>query len=333
MGAALASCGLRLEHSASAIGVLFSGISDGDAEEELVLEVMSTAADDSSGVRPSGFKELQQLQVSRLSTEHGLEALSFRYSESVRSTWPDDYRFQASKRSWRASIASAPDKAYVLQMATRAEERVADAVKWDLEDAKSAGSYAHRFNLYSREQAREAGGPTDDQPPCVKVAAPVACRVVKTNFPALLPVGAYCTLWPYSDAEVRKFVFNGCQDFVELAQAFFHHSAFSSSGKELVCDIQGAEQEDGSLLLIDPCILRPGKVTVSALLKGSAKDDREREDLAACLGPVVNVAADKFDKLHPKCTQLCKAFDPQRSTVKRKVGVCGLDVTCGLARG
>ena len=63
--------------------------------------------------------------------------------------------------------------------------------------------------------------------------------------------------------------------------------------------VQGAEQEDGSLLLIDPrgachgrnvqihqstacvllprCILRPGKVTVSALLKGSAKDDRERE--------------------------------------------------------
>ena len=64
------------------------------------------------------------------------------------------------------------------------------------------------------------------------------------------------------------------------------------------------------------------------------------KDLAACLGPVVNVAADKFDKLHPKCTQLCKAperggitragraldwqsstaveaFDPQRSTVSR----------------
>mmetsp|Transcript_22794 Transcript_22794/g.53704 ORF Transcript_22794/g.53704 Transcript_22794/m.53704 type:complete len:332 (+) Transcript_22794:41-1036(+) len=330
MGAALATCGVRIEHAA-AIGALFSGVADGDAEE-LILEVVSTAADDSRGVRPSGFKEAQQLQVNKLSTESGFEALSLRYSEAVRATWPDDYRFQASKRSWRASIAFAPDKAYVLQMATRAEERTEDAVKWDLEDAKSAGSYAHRFNLYSREHAREAGEAVDEQLPCVKVAAPVACRVVKTSFPALLPVGAYCTLWPYSDPEVRKFVFNGCQDFVELAQAFFHHSAFSSNGKELVCDIQGVEEEDGSLLLIDPCILRPSKLTVGALLKGAAKEDKEREELAVCLGPVVNVAADKFDMLHPKCTSLCKAFDPKRCTVKRKVGVCGLDISCGLAR-
>lgn len=329
MGAALATCGVRIEH-ATAIGALFSGIADGDAEE-LILEVVSTAADDSRGVRPSGFKEAQQLQVNKLSTESGFEALSLRYSEAVRATWPDDYRFQASKRSWRASIAFAPDKAYVLQMATRAEERSEDAVKWDLEDAKSAGSYAHRFNLYSREHAREAGEAVDELP-CVKVAAPVACRVVKTSFPALLPVGAYCTLWPYSDPEVRKFVFNGCQDFVELAQAFFHHSAFSSNGKDLVCDIQGVEEEDGSLLLIDPCLLRPSKLTVGALLKGAAKEEKEREDLAVCLGPVVNVAADKFDMLHPKCTSLCKAFDPKRCTVKRKVGVCGLDISCGLAR-
>ena len=97
-------------------------------------------------------------QVNKLSTESGFEALSlrrwqptfnpccyelagrlilidlarlldFRYSEAVRATWPDDYRFQvharsfgcrarnvahgallqASKRSWRASIAGASD--------------------------------------------------------------------------------------------------------------------------------------------------------------------------------------------------------------------------------
>ena len=31
------------------------------------------------------------------------------------------------------------------------------------------------------------------------------------------------------------------------------------------------------------------------------------EESALCIAPVANVAADKFDKLHPKCTQLCKA--------------------------
>ena len=146
-------------------------------------------------------------------------------------------------------------------MATRAEERSADAVKWDLEarsiarqlplkvsyawqlasawlaphsqDAKSAGSYAHRFNLYSRAFPRlddETGAPAQaslmaevsrhEKPArlwtthcrasrqrfllraailkmarsCFQVAAPVACRVVKTSLPALLPVGSALSL-------------------------------------------------------------------------------------------------------------------------------------------
>eukprot|EP00913_Durusdinium_trenchii_P030116 g28220.t1 len=130
---------------------------------------------------------------------------------------------------------------------------------------------------------------------------------------------------------VKKFVFDGTQDFLELAQAFFHHAAFSSGGKELVCDLQGLEQEDGSLLLIDPCILRANaKMTMAHLLKGAVREDRGFGE-AACLGPI-SPAAEIFERLHPKCAPMCKAFDPHRSSVKQKLGVCGLDVTCGLAK-
>ncbi|CAJ1327306.1 unnamed protein product [Effrenium voratum] len=323
MGAALAQCGFRAEH----LGAAFSSIAD---NEDLIVEVVSTA-DDSQGARPSGLKQAQQLQVSKLATLPGLEPLGFRFRETIRSKWPDDYRFQAPKRAWRAMIATgAGTEAFVLQMAGRSEERTLEAAGWDLEDSRTASSYAHRFNLYSRERAREAGY-DGEQVPSVKVAAPVACRIVKTNLPALLPVGAACTLYKYSDKEVKKFVFDGSQDFLEVAQTFFHHAAFSSGGKEMVCDIQGVEEEDGSLLLIDPCILRAGKVTLGSVLKGAAsKEEAIGAQAAACLGPAVAPAAEKFDQLHPKCAPLCKAFDPARTSVKQKTGVCGMDISCGL---
>eukprot|EP00913_Durusdinium_trenchii_P017584 g16525.t1 len=85
----------------------------------------------------------------------------------------------------------------VLQIATRNEERSLEAAPTSLtskppfrrtwEDSRLAASYAHRFNLYSREHARQAG--FDDNIPSIKVAAPVACRVVKSHMPALLPIG------------------------------------------------------------------------------------------------------------------------------------------------
>jgi len=324
MGSALSQCGFRAEHLSS-----FIAIADTNETEELVLEILNTSADNSKGARPSGLKEAQQLQVVSLKTPAGLEPLGFRYRDEVRSTWPDDYRFQASKRSWQVRFADGPE-AYVLQMASRNEERTADAVALDLEDSLLVSSYAHRFNLYSREHAREAG--FVDHVPSIKVAAPVACRVLKTNLPAILPIGATCTLFPYEDREVKKFVFDGSEDFLELAQAFFHHAAFSSGGKDLVCDIQGVEEEDGSLLLIDPCVLRANRLTVGTLLKGAAQRANDNYGEAACLGPVLTPASQKFDALHPKCAPLCKAFDPYRSSVKSKVGVCGLDVSCGLIK-
>ena len=112
----------------------------------------------------------------------------------------------------------------------------------------------------SGEQARQAGV---EALPSIKVAAPVACRVMKSYLPAVLPIGATCLLFPYHEKEASKALeapeigFRG--EEVRLRwlrrllrvgpgaairgrsvrrEAFFHHAAFSSGNKELVCDIQ-----------------------------------------------------------------------------------------------
>jgi len=334
MGATASYCGVRVDRS---LGGLFGG-----NEEAMVLEVVQTSADDSGGARPSGFMIREELQVIKLESPNGFEPLGFRYRENIRSSWPDDYRFQATRRAWKAMIAGGlgqRDQACILQMASRQEERTLDCVELDLEDARCAASYAHRFNLYHRKLSNDAGMSDDEPMPSIKVAAPVACRVLRSNLPALLPVGATCSLSVYPAQEVTKFVFSGKEDFLEMAQAFFHHAAFSSGGKELVCDLQGSEEDDGSLLLVDPCILRADKVSIGGLVAGAvagkSKADSEDEQVNMnCLAPAAAqfAAADRFDQLHPKCAQLCKAFDPKRSSVQRKVGVCGVGITCGLGK-
>mmetsp|Transcript_35820 Transcript_35820/g.65025 ORF Transcript_35820/g.65025 Transcript_35820/m.65025 type:complete len:336 (+) Transcript_35820:38-1045(+) len=335
MGATASYCGVKV--STPSLGGLF-----GAEEEAMVLEVLQTSADDSAGARPSGFMVGDELYVRKLESPNGFEPLGFRYRENVRSSWPDDYRFQATRRAWQAMIAGGltqKDSACILQMASRQEERTLDCAALDLEDAKCASSYAHRFNLYHRKLAADAGMANEEPMPSIKVAAPVACRVRKSSLPALLPVGATCTLTVYPSKEVSKFVFNGSEDFLEMAQAFFHHAAFSSGGKELVCDIQGWEEEDGSLLLVDPCILRADKVSIGGLVAGAvagktAPEIEDEQVTVDCLAPAAArvSAADKFDQLHPKCAQLCKAFDPKRSSVQRKAGVCGVDVMCGFGK-
>ncbi|CAE8583408.1 unnamed protein product [Polarella glacialis] len=318
MGGNVSFCGLRIDRGLT--GVFF----DGGGEQALVLQVVKTAVEESSGARPSGLKVGDELLVSKLDTPRGLEPLSFRYRQDVRSRWPDEHRFQASRRSWQVPVATSRwpqgQQVCVLQMASRLEERSQEFVEEDLEDANSAASYAHRFNLYHRQRAIEAGLSSEEALPIVKVAAPAACRVVKSTYPALIPVGSVCTLVVYPYNEVRKFVFDGSEDFLELPQAFFHHAAFSSGGKQLVCDIQGMEEDDGSLLIIDPCVLRPEMMTVADLVVGAVgPKGKGEQDAAGCLGPIGSQtpsAVEHFDALHPKCAQLCKAFDAQRKSVK-----------------
>merc|ERR1712125_142689 len=87
----------------------------------------------------------------------------------------------------------------------------------------------------------------------------------------MLPQGSICTLTCFPSDEIRKFVFDGSEEFHEIPQAFFHYANFSSGGKRSVCDIQGVEtqiDEDGGcgFILVDPVMVRTSAPAVSELV-------------------------------------------------------------------
>merc|ERR1719263_901385 len=145
-----------------------------------------------------------------------------------------------------------------------------------------------------------------------------------SGYPSMVPVGAFLTVAPYAEKDVQKYVFDGMsEEFSELPQAYFHYAAFSSGSKEYICDIQGAEDDNGSFLLVDPCVLRANQPNVGDLVGVVVHNG----GAPSINGPTV----DRFDALHPKCGVACKTFDPQRRSAQRngKVGMCGMG-TCGI---
>lgn len=312
------------------------------SDAALVLRVTYKPDDDdgSPGARYLGCVPGETLVVHSIDTPIGLESLSWRYKDTTKRFWPSSYRFQMTRRSWRCDVRGDGGYGYqrtcVMQMASRHEERTEDNARLDVEDAVLAASYASRFMLHLSAIGREDA--------CsLRVAVPVCCEVVTTSFPALVPVGSYCVLVPYTCTEVRKFVFDGSEPFWEIPQAFFHHAAFSSGGKHFVCDIQGDEEDDGSWLLIDPCILRADLPTISSVIGAVAPEAHvdasgkkiSGDSLASCgfgLDATVHTGptAARFEKLHPRCPEMCKAFDPHRRSCKRNIGVCGMGATCGF---
>merc|ERR1719253_1025767 len=43
--------------------------------------------------------------------------------------------------------------------------------------------------------------------------------------------------------------------------------------------------------------------------------------------------SERFEALHPRCGETCKAFDPQRRSAHGvKKGMCGTNITCGFGR-
>jgi hypothetical protein len=254
------------------------------------------------------------------------------------------YRFQVSKKSWHVNVVDSNgcEQVCVLQMASSPDERTLENVKLDVDDSKTAATYAHRFNLQQMQALDGGAGPEaavpadgttqpetaieDSSIPRVRVAAPVACEVMASGYPSMVPVGAFLTLTPYAEKDVQKFIFDGMtEEFSELPQAYFHYAAFSSGGKEYICDVQGVEDDNGCFLMVDPCVLRANLPTVGDLV-GVAVNAQTGGGLSQH-GPTI----ERFDTLHPKCCQACKTFDPQRRSAQRngKVGMCGMG-TCGI---
>jgi len=132
------------------------------------------------------------------------------------------------------------------------------------------------------------------------------------------------SLYPFS--QVTKFVFEGKEEFTELAQAFFHFTAWHSGGKEVVADVQGFEDEDGDIVIVDPFVIRPKPINIGELV-GTILPGGEQQQETPSPEQL------RFDAWHPKCGQLCKAFDPSRRSANCRRH-CGLGVpNCGLGGG
>merc|ERR1712226_143448 len=173
------------------------------------------------------------------------------------------------------------------------------------------------------QTARTCG--EEDEPesvPGIRVCAPVGCFVLGSAVPDVVNAGEAVSLVAYPSPVVKKFVFEGGEDFLELPQAFFHYVTWLSGGREFVGDIQGM-QDDHDVLIVDPVVLRPPKATMGDIIgvvASAALSDAEQSQ---------DKSEQRFNVWHPRCGQLCKGFDPQRRSMKDRKA-CGLSLpSCG----
>jgi hypothetical protein len=151
--------------------------------------------------------------------------------------WPEGYRFNAARRFWRAKIISQDstggfeEHTCMLTIAESPQDRTRANVELDLKDAKDAASYASRFNKSLQKSFGESQGV-----PGVQVCGPVGCEVIKSSNSQFASPGDVITITPYPFEDVKKFLFDGSEDFLEVPQAFFHHAAWLSNSNEMVCD-------------------------------------------------------------------------------------------------
>lgn len=293
-----------------------------EGDPAMIIRIVEAPIMDTRGANVSGFKLGDELQVSLYRCQ-GLEPLSWRYRDNHKSGWPSDYRYQTVKTNMLA-VVDGPhgnEVQCVLQVPSELREQTLDNVRLDLNDAFAATSYASRFNtMMLQSQGHQDMHAAPEVIPTVKICAPVACEVMATTASDILPRGSFCTLALYPHREVKKFVFEGREEFEEVPQAFFHFAVFASGSKELVSDLQGMDDDSGGLTLLDPIVFRTAQPSVGALLStmmmSTKQDSNGSEDRVEQL----------FNGLHPKCGQICTQFDPGRRGSKGKKGMCG--ITC-----
>jgi hypothetical protein len=325
MGAVLGDCN-------SPGGVL--GSSDNEfgpgGDVKIVLRVDHALVHDRSGADVSGFKTGDQIVMCSLTKDKKLSAAGWRYTDHQRRFWPQSYRFQVQRDSYMAEVLSRDGKIArcVVQVPRDLGERTMDNAILHVEDAELATAHASRFN---EQMAKSMGNILDyrdqgETAPTLKVCAPVACEVLASSAPEALPRGSACTVTAWPHKEVSKFVFDGSEDFLEVPQAYFHWVAYASGGLEFVCDIQGAEDDDGGFHILDPVMLREDRQDVTSFLNSTFRE--VKKDPSKKLGPDHAPTEDRFDRLHARCGQMCQSFDPMRRGAKGKKGLCGINVTC-----
>mmetsp|Transcript_62299 Transcript_62299/g.160651 ORF Transcript_62299/g.160651 Transcript_62299/m.160651 type:complete len:346 (-) Transcript_62299:393-1430(-) len=343
MGHAVSTCTklLALEHDVDYMGGPAPTPAEQPQGPQLALRIAYAPIQESLGSKLSPFAAGDEVAVVRLEKVKGWEPLGSRQERCARQRsatdkggklmWPEGHRFSSAQCFWGAKVVASDGKGgfeehwCMLQVAHDPQDRQMENVKLAVNDAKDVASYAHRFNT---QTARAVGAEAEpDEVPGVKVHAPVGCFVIGSAVPDVVAAGQAVTLSMYPSTQVKKFVFEGGEDFLELPQAFFHYVAWMSGGRELVADLQGMQDDDG-VTLTDPVLLRASQPGIGDLLGvigvpgaggGQAEEGAKGEE--------------RFNLWHPRCGQLCKSFDPQRRSVHQRKN-CGLSVpTCGVAGG
>jgi hypothetical protein len=318
----------------------------------LALRIAYAPIEESTGVKASPFAAGDEVAVIRFEKVKGWEPLRWRQERTAkqraamdsshRRFWPEGPRFSTAQRFWGAKVISSDGRGgfeehlCLLQVAVAPKDRALENIRQDVEDARDVASYAHRFNL---QTARTCGDVDPESVPGVKVCAPVACTVLGSAAPDLARPGEAVLLTWYPWPVVRKFVFEGGEDFLELPQAFFHYTYWFTAGREQLADLQGVEDGD-DVILVDPVVLRTPPPTIGNLLTtlvtGTAAQGALGSDFQAQGGPHGAAGqggpADwRFEACHPQCGQLCKAFDPHRRSATCGRKHCGLNLpSCGV---
>lgn len=308
------------------------------AGPQLALRIAYAPIEDSLGAKPSPFTAGDEVAITQLEKVKGWECLGWRQERSAKQhaqsdhsggvQWPRGARFSAAQRFYGAKVVASDGNGgfeehwCMLQVAISPKDRDMQNVKAGVEDAKDTASYAHRFNMQTARTCDQEDEP--EAVPGIKVCAPVGCFVLGSAVSEIVQPGEAVSLVAYPSPTVKKFVFEGGDDFLELPQAFFHYVSWLSGGREFVGDIQGY-QDDHDILIMDPVLLRAPKPTIGDIIgvvasAATGSENTETEDKSE----------QRFNVWHPRCGQLCKGFDPQRRSMKDRKA-CGMSLpSCGV---
>lgn len=309
------------------------------AGPKVALRVAYAPVQESSGSFPGPFAVGDEIAVVSLDKIKGWEPLNWRQERSAKQSaamesrggrvpLPDMPRFHEAQRAWGAKVMAAAagggfeEHLCLLQVGASAKDRNIERVKAAVDDANDAASYAHRFNQFV---ANTCGDGNAEGVPHLKVCAPVGCYVLGSTVPDIVQAGEVLTLTLFPSPVVKKFLFEGSEEFEELPQAFFHYVVTNSGGSDMVCDLQGAKEEQ-NFYIVDPVMVRADKVSIGDLLGTLLPGGRS--------APRMNTSPEmRFDQWHPKCGQLCRTFDPQRRSIHARKH-CGLSLpSCGVGVG
>jgi len=254
---------------------------------------------------------------------------SERYVNEVSTTqgskkirWPGSYRFRCQRRFWQVRVVNSDGmgtlqaQLAVLEVSSCPTDRTHNKAVMDVQDGHDVATYAHFFNKEVVKRRQETLGARCTT--MVKVAMPVACEVLGTSLTQHLASGDSVTLWPYPHSQVKKFVYDGSEDFCMSPQAFFHYAWFMSGGKDCICDMQGMREEDGGILLVDPCLRRSGSRASLPINKvsrpeGEASDSEDPEGGSAEENEeLLQPLQEWFSTMHPQCSPMCSVFAKNR---------------------